>query len=661
MKKSTATLLVFSYLWLLLLLVFYYRTHKPFSPDQALHLGIALWRIIASGLLIWLAGGIGFRILKMDNIHPLAQMSIQAGLGLGILGSGYFLVGSTIGMLNWLAWLALILLGVIFYKSNLRWLSQCRSLAAIWKDCNNFGRILLLLMAGMFVAVLAIALAPPIKYDALVYHLTLPKLYLQHNRIVYIPEFVQSSYPQVGDMLYTWAYALAGPQAAATLGWLTAVLATIGSLGAIRQHLQSTAALAGAASLLAGPTLVLSSSWAYIDWFGLLFGMGCLISLNFWIRDKKPLLLVLTGAFAGLALSTKYTSIILVVIAGLIVLRQIWVQRMKLWPSLLSFLVPIVIFILPWLIKNFLTTGNPVYPLFFASGEMDAVRRMVTQYEPPYGNWLDFFLLPMRATLWGVEYGPYDASIGPLFLGLSVFAWTAVGSLNNQQRWNLKLATAFSLLGILFWAIANQFSGQLIQTRFYYFLFPAFAILAAYGYFSLTNVTHPIIRVSRIINIIIVIVLGLNTLEIGIHTIRTGAPQVITGLRDEDSYIAENLGWFQPVMQAINSLPQGSRVLMIYETRSFYCQPVCVADEVPDRWMRDYTRYGTSIEIVNQWLEQGYTHLLVHRSGVEFFKQEIHPNHPIHALVALDSLLTQLPEPILFGNAYELYTLTDMR
>ncbi len=661
MKKSTAALLVFIYLWLLLVLVFYYRTHKPFSPDQAIHLGIASWRIIASGLLVWLAGGIGFRILKIENLHPLAQLFIQASLGLGILGSVYFLVGATIGMLTWLAWVALIVLGVIFYKSSVRWFSQSRSLAVIWKDCDILVRILFFLIAGMFFVVLAVALAPPIKYDALVYHLTLPKLYLQHNRVVYIPELVQSGYPQLGDMLFTWAYALAGPPAAATLGWMTAGLTTIGLLGAIRQHLPSSAALAGAASLLAGPTLVLATSWAYIDWFGLMFGMGCLISLDSWIRNKNPLLLSLAGAFAGLALSTKYTSIMLVVIAGLIVLWQIWVHRIKFWPSVLSFIAPVIICILPWLIKNILTTGNPIYPLFFTSGEMDAVRRMVTQYEPPYGTWVDFFLLPLTATLWGVEYGPYDVSIGPLLLGLSVFSWTAVRSLNNQQRSNLKLASAFALLGILLWAIANQFSGQLIQTRLYYFLFPAFAVLAAYGYSSLTSIDYPKIRISRIINVILLIILVLNTLEIAIHTIRTGAPQVISGLRDDDSYIAENLGWFQPVMQAINSLPQGSRALMIYETRSFYCQPVCTPDEVPDRWMRDYARYGTSTVIINQWQQQGFTHLLVHRSGVEFFKQEKNPNHPIQALLALDSLLTRLPEPVRFGNAYELYTLEDRR
>jgi hypothetical protein len=85
-------------------------------------------------------------------------------------------------------------------------------------------------------------------------------------------------------MLYTWAMALAGEQAAAVLGWLTGALALAGMLGYAASRFGVRAAWISVAALLCGSTLADSLAWSYVDWFAILFGLGCIAALDSWLQ-----------------------------------------------------------------------------------------------------------------------------------------------------------------------------------------------------------------------------------------------------------------------------------------------------------------------------------------------------------------------------------------
>jgi hypothetical protein len=73
--------------------------------------------------------------------------------------------------------------------------------------------------------------------------------------------------PQTAEMLYTWAMALAGDPAAASLGWAIGVLTLAGMLGFGLQKLDVDAAWVSAACLVSGYTLASALSWSYVDWW----------------------------------------------------------------------------------------------------------------------------------------------------------------------------------------------------------------------------------------------------------------------------------------------------------------------------------------------------------------------------------------------------------
>jgi hypothetical protein len=663
MKKITPYLLAsIGLLWPTAVLVLYFLSHKPLNPQLAFDLLLAAWRLTAAAILVTLAGGLGLRLAPLPGLHPLARLSLQAGLGLGLFALGVLLIGATLGAPRWLFFAAVILLALLLRRPGLAWASQFRAFGDLWDESGRFGRLAAALLATGLLAGLAVALAPPLKYDALSYHLTLPEAYLRLGRIEYLPWIATWGHPQAAEMLYTWAIALAGRQAAAVLSWCFAPLTALGLLGYLRQRIGLSPAWAGAAALLAGYTLMVSPAWAYSDWLGLYFGFGCLVALDLWRQGGARANLWLAGAFAGLAFSTKYTAGALA-LAGLGALGwHAWKRRSPFLPAALHFGLAGAALALPWLVKNLIATGNPLYPFLFPAGAMTPARIANFQGTPPFGNWLDFVLLPVRATAIGLEGAEgYGVSPGPLLLGLGGLAWIRSSRRNDEQRAALQNAALITLTGLLIWAVGNQLSGYLIQTRLFFSLFPAFAVLAACGFNAVEGLSLPGVRPGRILAALVVLVLGLNVLEVNVASLKQGAPQAALGLISSEEYLKNNLGWYQPAMEAVNQLPPGSLVQLIYDPRSLYCKENCLPDENIDRWLTAYAEIGDFNLIRDRWRQEGITHLLVYRSGVEFLLEAKDPHHPKETLLALDSFLKELPALENFGGVYELYSLTARR
>ncbi len=218
---------------------------------------------------------------------------------------------------------------------------------------------------------------------------------------------------------------------------------------------------------------------------------------------------------------------------------------------------------------------------------MSSLRLDLYQGGEAWGNWLDFVILPVRATLMGLEGGPgYSASIGPLLVGLGLAAVLFWREADERQRLLIRLSALVAITGFIIWIVAGRFTSYLLQSRLYLSFFPALAVLAGAGYAGMSRLNLNGVRLGRVTWFLILLVLGFNTLETGLQTTNQGAAKAILGLSTSDQYLADNLGWLGPAMQALNKLPAGSRVVMLWEARSLYCLPVCEPDEIIDRWAR---------------------------------------------------------------------------
>jgi hypothetical protein len=653
-----------TFLWLAALVAGYYVIHKPMTPELAFSLVRLAWQAGVALAILSVAGGIGRRLLSKIALQPLAALALQAGLGFGVLSLGILAAGYAGLLRPVFTGPGLLILGVLFWRDSLAWWKSWGGFKTLWQSSDWFGRAtgwLIILILGFS---LLTALAPPLKFDALVYHLALPRQYLLAGRMVYLPQNMYWGMPQTAEMLYTWAMSLGGEPAAAVLGWLAGLVTLLGLMGLIADRLEVGPGWAALAALICGFTLATGLAWGYNDWWVILFGLGFLISLSAWVDTQPTGLLAVAGLFAGLALSTKYTAGILLFCGGAVILLK--------WKSLgggrhtiralLQFGLAAFFVFIPWLLKNWLATGNPFYPLFFPAGAMSSLRLDLYQGGEAWGNWLDFLILPVRATLMGLEGGPgYSASIGPLLVGLVpavILVWWAP---DERKRSLIRSSALVAITGFLIWSVAGRFTSYLLQARLYLSFFPALAVLAGAGYAGLSGLNLNGVRLGRVTGFLILLVLGFNTVETGLQTTKQGAVKAILGLSTPDQYLADNLGWFEPAMQALNKLPAGSRVLMLWEARSLYCLPVCEPDEIIDRWARLLHDGGSNPaapeEIIQSWKEAGYTHLLFYRLGADFIRTQS-LNSQADDWLTLEATLRRLTPVQDFGNTYQLYRIT---
>ncbi len=611
---------LFSFFWLLVVFLGYGYTHKPFLPEELMGILLVIWRTFTSLIILSLAGGIGLSTrLRQQSFSPLLQAVLAGALGMGIISISILVIASTVGV-NFLLWIFLIVSIFIFRKRILLWWKSFHDLKSIWQEAGKTGRVAILLIVTILTCQYLEALAPPLQFDALTYHLAIPKAYLQGGQLTYLQNNIFWGMPQLIEILYTLAMFMGGIEAAPILGWWIGLLALIGLAGFTKSIFEPNAAWVAVASVMAGSGLITSMSSGYVEWASILYGLCLIIYLSYWLMDKQVSMLRMAGLLAGMALGIKYTNgVILIAGAVAILFLQKSVSFKQSLTNLLWFGGMTIIATLPWLIKNIFATSNPFYPLFIPSGAMDATLLAFYQFRPIAQDWSRLILLPWQATIWGVDYGEgFSASIGPLLLGLAPFTLIHWQKLTPGQKTAIQTSSAILLTGFFIWAIGSQFRGLLVQSRLYFIIFPAWALLAAGGYAAIAKINSHNIRFGKLADTFILLALLFNTFYTIKATSVANPLPVIMNLESRKSYITRHLGGYETAMETIQSLPGNPQVLMLWETRGLGCQPKCDPDEIIGRWYHDWTVYRNRDLIISNWKEQGYTHMLLNRIGADF-------------------------------------------
>ncbi|MDA1330574.1 MAG: hypothetical protein O3B43_05875 [Chloroflexi bacterium] len=638
----------------------YYTLHRPFDPSLATSSLRNLLEILRTLALVFLGGGLGAWILPNLSAPPLARLALRAAFGLGLMALAILLIGSTLGLNPWLVWGITLTSLFALRKAVFAWARDGAELPQLWNSGGRFGRAIAVLGASIFLAGLATALAPPLKFDALVYHLTLPKLYIDAGRLYYVDGIIFWGFPQIPHMLMTWLAAL-GSMRGAMLVWSMGLLCSLGLFDHLRNRLGPRPAWGAIAALLAGTSLAQSLGWAYMDWPSLLFAWALLFALDEWGANRDRQMLLLAGAFAGMLFGVKYTAGLIAALGGI----YVFLQDRRSIRTVVTYSLVSLGFAATWLVRNALTTANPLYPLLFPGGAMDAIRLGLLQGLPVQGSWLDLVFLPFRATFLGIEGGHlrdaagYETSIGPLLLAFSLFAGFAKFHLNLAARNTLKL-TAFLALGtLLVWGIAGRFSGHLIRTHLYFAAFPAFAALSAFGFASLQRIRLPYIRVGRLLAAVSILALALSSLQVLRSLISTDTLKTLIGQTSEEAFLEENLGLHALVMRNLREeLPPGSKVLMLWEARGYYCVPICEPDEIIDRWVHDLQQDGSPEAVLEAWRGEGFSHVLYYSLAAHFVAQDADHFHPVD-VENLEASLSKLNLLTNFDDIYLLYSLNS--
>ncbi len=333
---------------------------------------------------------------------------------------------------------------------------------------------------------------------------------------------------------------------------------------------------------------------------------------------------VLAAFFAAQAFASKYTAVGIVL--GLAIFLAVRSRSLR---RVAGFGFFFGVFVAPFLARNLILTGNPVYPFFLPGAFWDALRGYWYS-RPGTGLGLARVLVaPIEATLFGVEGGiveghpPYSATTGPLLLALLPFVFLEWRHRSPETRRWAKGLLIVSFVTYGAWLAELAYSNLLVQTRLLFPIFPMLAALAGLGFDSLRSVSQKGFSVQFVAGGLVGFVLALTLLSSSLSFIRSSPLRVLTGSESTQDYLVSQLGVYSLAMDEVSQLPEGSRIVFLWEPRAYWCSGAaqCEPDALLDRWWH-LRRLGFDAQSAAQhWKHEGITHVLLFNQGAQEIKR----------------------------------------
>jgi len=604
-----------SVLWVFVVYLGYYTVHKPFTASTILAI---LDRL--ADLAIWIAflllsAALGRRLVRsMSQGRPLEELVFSLGLGLGILSFGTFLLGM-IGLLTrWLFW-ALFLVLLALHIRDIRTILRGLREEWQWKRPSKLSLLLASFLCITSLFALVSTLTPPWEWDALVYHLTGPRIYVNEGRMVWVPDNFHLNFPAFVEMLFTGAILLKGDILAHLIHLGYGLLTALAIYSFSRKHFTGHVPLLATVLFTSIPTAVVIATWAYVDLALAFYEFIAFFALMNWFDapgEKRWLLMA--GVFSGMAMSVKYTGVTALIVLSALMLFRLLKKRTDYRRHLagLAALVLIALVVAsPWYCKNAAYTGNPIYPYLFGGRNWNDLRNQWLTSIGVEMSPLELLLLPWDITVLGTQgTEAFDATISPFFLALLPLILVV-----RRDHNTLAPLIIFSLTTYLLWIAAGAatYSTFVLRTRILLPCFAPLSILMAYVVETLGQLERKAFSLRRFVLMALGLGLVINILSQGLAFLPHDPLRFIVGTESREDFLKRHLGdGHHDALNYINSnLPPSTQVLFLWEPRSYYCEDRCLPDVVFDHFSQLASEYGEVDEISEALRRERVSHILV--------------------------------------------------
>ncbi|NOZ23695.1 MAG: hypothetical protein GXP25_21680 [Planctomycetes bacterium] len=449
----------------------------------------ALVGAITLFLLNMIAVGIGLPVLRwvlgredLRLEHLLASLAV----GMGIIGTLVLFLGLVGGLYVWAAWVFVVVLLACALPGLRRVAGEWgRGVQPAMPQLSTVGWVMLFFIALHALMNLAVALTPPTEADTLIYHLLLPKKYVEAHRIYFMGESYFATMGYLMECLYTLGLLVGSDRLPALLqfefGLLTATLIAL----CARRWFGLRDSLVPAAIFYCMPITAVSSTSAMVEMAAVFYSLlGVFFAIEFLQGgDRKRL--VTAGICVGLTAAIKLLGFL--TCAGLLVV--VFVGSMTMLKrgkrAIVDAAIPAAValaVVSPWLLRNLVWCGNPFFPelygLFGASHWNDYSHSVVAEIHRGYAGryagrpFFGLFTALWRLTNFTEPGRSVSSSVGPLYVALLPFCvWAAVRSCVARMLF------VFAVLYYIMW----YYTAPYVDLHHLMPALPALALIGAAG------------------------------------------------------------------------------------------------------------------------------------------------------------------------------------
>lgn len=479
-------------------------------------------------------------------------------IGIGMTGLFVFLAGIFEQLKGWLLFSWTLLGFFLFLRMMFR--EELRLQRTDWNAWNVAAAFILV---TFLVQNIPFVVSPEVTTDALEYHVLIPKIYIGLGKIDYIPLLVGSNYPSLAEYNFLPILKLSSEIVCKGFHFWIGILLLL-LLGQLVKSLRPDAAhLPAPAFFLAMPVTSTIMGWAWNDLLFTFLVVLCLLYLiQYQIEEdnaRKNLNLILAGVMAGLASWTKYTFVMFFGAIVLFYLIAIWRWKWE-WKKFGIILVPVILISSLWIIKNWVFTGNPVYPFlndifqspYWTPAADRYFKGALTRYEILYWNWTTHFLFPFMITLKPRFVDVHTGILPLLFLPLLL--------INNRSR-GVSMLKMYLVAYVLLWLFIQTVVRSLLSV---------FAVLFCVGTISLQKFlpVHSKLRTAAILLILSAAGASYVITIVSTYYLFNPIPYFI-GKENKAQYLSRHAA-SQRTYDYLNSNPSVHRILLVGLHNPFY-------------------------------------------------------------------------------------------
>lgn len=571
--------------------------------------------LVLTGLAAAGAGRAALERLGLGDFGESEKTLAGATLGLGLLSLGTFALGALHLLYPWAA--ALLLAAFLVY-------GRAQARQAVSALFQAPPRAEFPLAAGLLFLTLALLFwttwVPPHQYDSLVYHLALPQAYVRAGKIFTVPQLLYSHFPQNGEMLFTLALLLGSDVLAQMFSWLALALGAWWVYEAGKEDLPKPAAWLACLLLATHTAVMLLAATSYVETLVMLWITAAALV---FFRSRKAQArsrpaLILSALFSGLALGTKYyagiSAALLFAFLALEWERAPRGEGRERARDLGVFTAVVTAVFLPWLIKNALSVGNPVFPFFYQWFPMtgtgwnaETARRyfeVFTEYGHRGRYFKDILSLPMLLLKNSLRFGGGMDVLGDL--GWELVFWClplAVWAGWKDRFMRRLLAFCGAYLTVWF------FTGVVL--RFLVVLAPLLCLLAACGLYRLWQTLSERGRWGLAAGVSILTATHF-LLFFYVHGV-FGSERFLLGLEDRPRFLRSRLDYYACAEFAREHLPINDKILIVGEQRGYYVAQEHAATTVhaPNPFIAWANESKTSEGLAARVAAEGIKHLIL--------------------------------------------------
>jgi hypothetical protein len=325
-----------------------------------------LFYALILNLIALLIGNRILRWLKVDLDYNINKIVFSLPLGWSIYSIGIFYLGVSGLLYKEAVYCFLVFLGVLSILEIERFFREWKALSSTSRFKMDKSDLVFLPVIIIFLAVqLVTSFSPVWSIDALVYHMGLPKLYMQHHTLVHVPGFLYSTLPAHTEMLYLLGLITSGETLSKLFCFSISLIFLLSIFSIGNKHFSKEAGyLAAITFVIVSPIFSGLFSEPYIDTSFGLFTLVGIYAFFMWLEERRVGYLYLSIINCALAAAVKIHGLFFVLLFFVGFLATVKMDRQFL-KKLAWCIFAVGIIALPWYIRSWWLTGDPVFPFLY--------------------------------------------------------------------------------------------------------------------------------------------------------------------------------------------------------------------------------------------------------------------------------------------------------